>query len=135
MEYSADFVKIDEEDRNVFGWAYVARDKDGKVLIDKQGDFIDEPEELAKGAYNFVVDSRRGDSMHAKKGTAVLIESIVFTPEKLEKMGIPTGTIPQNAWWTGFHVVDDQSWELVKKGTFAGFSMGGHGDQEKVDAE
>ena len=134
MEYEATFSKVDEERRLVFGWSYVAQDPDGNVLIDKQGDFIDDPEELEKAAYGFVVDSRRGDAMHAKRDVATLVESIVFTPDKIAKMGIPEGSIPRNAWWTGFRVTDDDVWQLVKEGKLTGFSMGGSGTRQKVDA-
>lgn len=134
MEYETTFTKVDEEKRLVFGWSYVAQDETGEVLIDKQGDFIDEPEELEKAAYGYVVDSRRGDVMHAKRDVATLVESIVFTPEKAESMGIPEGTIPRNAWWTGYFVKDDHTWDLVKQGKLKGFSMGGKGTREKVDA-
>lgn len=131
MNFTSDIVKIDTAERNVFGWAYVAVDENGRVNIDKQDDFIDIPLELEKMGYGFVVDSRRGDAMHFKKGVAHLIESIVFTPEKIEKMGI-TGT-PRLAWWIGMHVNDDTTWDMIEKGEFTGFSIGGKGIRTKVD--
>lgn len=132
-ENYAEFTKVDEDRRNVFGWAYVAKDAQGTVLIDTQEDFIDSDFELESLGYDFVKSSRRGDTMHFRPETATLIESIVFTEEKLEKMGIPAGLLPQLGWWVGFHVTDDETWALVKKGTLAGFSMGGSGMREKVD--
>lgn len=124
--------KVDEDQRLVFGWAYIAADKDGTVIIDKQGDFIDDPEELAKAAYDFVLESREGDLMHTEIPVSRLVESIVFTPEKLEKMGVPEGTMP-TGWWVGFYVDDDDVWAGVKKGTWGAFSIGGQGVREKVD--
>lgn len=131
MEYTTTFTKIDPEKKRVFGWAYVAKDGSGEVLIDKQGDFIDDPEELEAPVYAFVMDSRRGDAMHFKKNVAHLIESMVFTPEKIEKMGL-TGVIPELAWWTGWQVTDDDTWSLVKSGKFKGFSIGGVGVRENT---
>lgn len=132
MQFAADLLKIDEDKRRVFGWAYVAQDSDGETLIDKQGDFIDDPEELEKAAYTFTIDSRRGDAMHFKKGVAQLIESFVVTPEKIEKMGI-TGT-PRLAWWIGMEVKDDETWDLIKSGQLRAFSIGGKGKREVIDA-
>jgi len=132
MEFTADLIKLDTEKRRVFGWAYIAQDENGTTNIDKQGDFIDEPEVLEKAAYDFVINSRRGDAMHFKPDVARLIESVVFTPEKLEKLGIENA--PKLAWWIGMEVVDDETWDLVKSGTLKAFSIGGSGRREKVDA-
>lgn len=130
MNFTSEIVKVDEAERNVFGWAYVAIDEEGKVNIDKQEDFIDDPSELENMGYGFVVDSRRGDAMHFRKGVATLIESIVFTPEKIEKMGV--SGVPALGWWIGMHVNDDATWDLVEKGTFKGFSIGGNGTRTKA---
>ena len=43
--------------------------------------------------------------MHIRGGVARLIESAVFTKEKMEAMGIPEGTLP-TGWWIGFQVTD-----------------------------
>lgn len=131
MNFTSEIIKVDEAERNVFGWAYVAIDENGRINIDKQGDFIDLPDELEKIGYGFTVDSRRGDAMHFKKNVATLIESVVFTPEKIEKMGI--SGVPQLGWWIGMHVNDEDTWNLVEKGTFAGFSIGGSGKRTEVD--
>jgi len=135
MDFTADIVKVDSEKRRVFGWAYVAQDSEGRIQIDKQGDFIDDPEELEKAAYEFVVESRRGDAMHFKRGVAELIESFVFTPEKMAALGVvQKSAVPQLAWWIGMQVNDDETWELVKDETFKGFSIGGGGNREKAEA-
>lgn len=53
-----------------------------------------EPEELENAAYEFVLLYREGGEMHERDGAAVLIESVVFTEEKMQAMGIPVGTLP-----------------------------------------
>ena len=53
--------------------------------------------------------------MHERGGEAVLIESVVFTEEKMKAMGIPAGTLPVG-WWIGFKVLDEDVWEKVKSG-------------------
>ena len=75
-----------------FGWASVAVRTDGEQIEDWQGDMID-PEDLENAAYEFVELYREGGEMHERGGAAVLVESVVFTPEKMAAMGIPAGTV------------------------------------------
>lgn len=123
--------KIDKEHRNVFGWAYVTHDKDGNVVVDKSGEFVDEYEEIERAAYQFVVKHRAGDMDHTNQKTSEMIESMVFTPEKIEKMGLPKGVLP-TGWWVGFHIEDDSLWDSVKKGERLAFSIHGKGTRKQV---
>lgn len=124
--------KIEEDQRLVFGWAYVTHDKNGTVNVDKSGDFVDAVEEIEKSAYDFVLRSRNGDANHDSKVVSTLVESIVFTPEKIEKMGLDTGSVPLG-WWVGFKINDDDAWARVKKGELRSFSIGGRGTRKKVE--
>lgn len=128
---SYDIAKLDPEHQLVFGWAYVSRSPDGEVLIDKQGDFIDNDWELEKAAYDFVVDSRSGDVFHNQKKVATLVESVVFTAEKIEKMGLPPESMP-TGWWIGMRVDDSDVWQQVKEGKLRMWSVGGRGIRESV---
>lgn len=129
-----EILKLDTEKRIAFGWAYQSHTTDGKLNIDKQGDFIDDPEELETAAYNFTLHFRDAGDMHVRKSNiGSLVESVVFTPEKIEKMGLPAGSIP-TGWWLGFYIDDDSTWAKVQKGTYKGFSIGGSGKRVKVDA-
>lgn len=131
MDYR--ILKVDEERRTAFGWAYKSAESDGTLIIDKQGDFIDDPEELETAAYNFTLQSRDAGDMHVRKsGVGTLVESVVFTPEKIEKMGLPADSVP-TGWWLGFYVEDDGVWEKVRKGEYTGFSIGGSGKRNKVE--
>lgn len=134
VELSADgdIAKADEDTRNVFGWAYVTHDLEGNVNVDKSGDFIDEVTEIEKSAYDFVLNSRQGDADHTNVKGATLVESMVFTPEKIEKMGLAAGSVPLG-WWIGFHVEDDATWDRVKKGELRAFSIHGKGTRAKVE--
>ncbi|MFB3778335.1 MAG: XkdF-like putative serine protease domain-containing protein [Bryobacteraceae bacterium] len=118
-------VKIDTEQQLVFGWASVVFDQDGPV-VDRQGDVID-ASELEKAAYAYVLESRVGGEMHRTTGVAKLVESIVFTKQKQEALGIDLG---KTGWWVGFKVTDPDVWAKVKKGELRSFSI--HGKARRV---
>jgi hypothetical protein len=124
--------KVDEDKRLAFGWASIAYLPDGTLVDDKQGDVLDDVEEVEKSAYDFVVDCRDGGEMHIRKGIGTLVESVVFTPEKIEAMGIPANTMPLG-WWVGFRVSDDDVWDRIKKGDYRMFSVHGRGTRKALD--
>lgn len=126
-------MKSDDEKMLAFGWASVSMRVDGEVIEDWQKDIV-EPEELEKAAYEFVLLYREGGEMHERGGAAVLIESVVFTEEKMQAMGIPVGTLPVG-WWIGFKVLDEDVWEKVKDGTYPMFSIEGEAERVKVEDE
>lgn len=123
-------MKSDDEKKLAFGWASVSMRVDGKLIEDWQEDIV-EPDELEKAAYEFVELYREGGEMHERGGAAILIESIVFTEEKLQAIGIPASTLPVG-WWIGFKVLDDDVWEKVRNGTYSMFSI--EGEAERVEA-
>ena len=124
-------MKSDEEKMLAFGWASVSMRVDGELIEDWQKDIV-EPEELERAAYEFVELYREGGEMHERGGVAVLIESVVFTEEKLRIMDIPVGTLAIG-WWIGFRVTDEDVWEKVKDGTYQMFSI--EGEARRVDVE
>lgn len=93
-------------------------------------DDIIEPEELERAAYEYVLKFRDAGERHdpglRKKGK--LIESVVFTREKMAAMGIPEGTVPEG-WWIGFKVEDDEAWKKIKSGEYRSFSIEGTGER------
>lgn len=122
--------KRDDEKMLAFGWASISLTEEGKQLEDWQQDMID-PEELEQAAYRFVELYREGGEMHERGGAAVLVESVVFTEEKMKAMGIPEGILPVG-WWIGFKVTDPEVWEKVKDGTYSMFSIEGEAVREEV---
>lgn len=122
--------KSDNDKHLAFGWASIAIDEDGEQLVDWQEDMID-PEELENAAYDFVRLYREGGEMHERGDCAILVESVVFTEEKMEAMGIPVGTIPVG-WWIGFLVTDEDVWAKVKDGTYSMFSIEGEAERVEV---
>ena len=125
--------KADEDKRLVFGWALVSADKEGNELIDRQGDMV-EPDDLEEGAYEYVLNFRDAGEEHigTLRKKARMVESCVFTPEKMKAIGIPEGTIPVG-WWIGFYVDDDRTWELIKSGHYKMFSIEGKAVREPIE--
>lgn len=125
--------KVDDDKRQVFGWASVTS-VNGQPVVDLQDDVLD-LEEIEKAAYAFVQKSRIGGNMHAKEETGPIhvsdmIESMVITPEKKKVMGLPD-EVPEG-WWVGFKVNDDTTWTDAKTGKLAGFSIHGTGRRVPV---
>lgn len=138
ITWSGEFSKVDEDQRLAFGWASVV-ELNGEPVVDRQGDMIDW-QELEKAAYDYVEKSRKGGNMHKRTWgpdgdepyhVADVVESFVVTPEKIEKMGLPPTT--PVGWWLGMRIHDDESWEQVKKGERAGFSIHGRGRRRAME--
>lgn len=131
--------KADDEKMQVFGWCSISK-KDGVDVVDLQGDMIP-IEEIETAAYSYMLNSRKGGNQHQRvnKGfvedeplhVSDIIESVVFTPEKIEKMGLPAD-FPQG-WWIGQQIHDKETWHQVKTGQRKGFSIHGKGRREPVD--
>jgi cation transport regulator ChaB len=129
-----EIAKRDDEQRVVYGWLSVAKDKDGRHIVDKQGDVIPVAE-LEAAAHDFMLASREAGDMHERvTGIGKVVESMGFTEEKMAKLGIAKGTLPEG-WWVGFHIDDEQTWGKVKDGTYKAFSIGGSANREEADAQ
>ena len=124
-------MKSDDERHLAFGWANVSIRADGGLIEDWQEDII-EPEELENAAYRFVEFYREGGEMHERGGAAVLVESVEFTEEKMQAIGIPAGILPVGGW-IGFKVLDEEVWEKVKDGTYSMFSIEGTAERAEVE--
>ena len=126
-------MKTDDEKRLIFGWASVAIKIDGEQVVDHQKDMID-PDDLEEAVYKYVLNFRDGGEEHIPKlrKKARMVESCMFTKEKMKAMGIPEGIVPEG-WWIGFYVDDDDAWEKVKDGTYQMFSIEGQGVREEVE--
>lgn len=134
--------KVDAAEHLVFGYANVAVSKRGGLVEDLQGDIIP-PEELEKAAYQFNLHFRGVDEMHEGPVVGQLVESMVFTPDKLVKFATgPDGVLDGDvlkvlqktfpaSWWVGFHIPDKEAFGKVLSGEFAMFSIAGEADKEK----
>ena len=131
--------KSDDDKMLAFGWANVSITADGELADSGVPEFVltyaenqAEDYPTTQGAYKFAELYREGGEMHERGGAAVLIESVVFTEEKMKAMGIPEGTLPVG-WWIGFKVLDEDVWEKVKSGEYPMFSI--EGEAERVEVE
>lgn len=123
--------KVDEHERLVFGWANVPHpvNKGDAPKVDLQDDQIF-LSELEHAVYEYVEFLGEGDEMHTETVKAQLVESMVFTPEKLEKMGI-TEWDGNYGWWTGYRV-DADVFAKVLDGTYKMLSIGGSAQPVEV---
>ncbi len=123
-------LKSDDDKRQIFGWASVAVRASGEVLEDLEGDII-EIDELENAVYEYVLNFRTAGEMHERGGVGTLIESVVFTKEKMRAMGIPEGLVGE-AWWVGYQITDDEVWKKIKAGTYRSLSIEGHAQRVPV---
>ena len=124
MANNLEITKYYDDEQLVFGWASVAKDANGNRPLDWQGDLID-AEDLEQAVYKFNLEFRESNEMHVP-GTVngTLVESIMFTKQKMAAMGIPEGTVPEG-WWVGFKISDRDAYLKVKSGIYKMFSIEG----------
>jgi hypothetical protein len=67
---------------------------------------------------------------HTNVKSSDIVESMVFTPEKMAAMGISKGLLP-SGWWIGAKC-DDATWADYKAGRLKAFSIHGKGTRSKV---
>jgi hypothetical protein len=115
--------KAKDDEQLVSGWANVSVNADGSLPLDWQDDII-APEVLEKAAYNFMLNYRDSGVMHDGGPVGTVVESIVFTKEKQEAIGIPEGTVPQG-WFITVKIHDKEIFAKVKNGTYKMFSIQG----------
>lgn len=118
------------DNQEVFGWASII-EVNGKPVEDSQGDVISESH-LSKFAYDFVENCGLAGEMHRNTdGVGKMIESIVFTKEKQQVLGINLGRV---GWWVGFKINDSAVWKRIKNGEYKAFSIGGRGRRLPIAA-
>lgn len=115
-------VKVDKEQRIVWGWASVVMEK-GELIVDRQGHRI-EPSEMEKAANDFMADVRLAKAMHDGAGVGEVIHSFVVTDEICKAFDIECD---RRGWIIAMKIHDDDTWEMVKSGQLQAFSIGGRG--------
>lgn len=122
-----DIVKVDEEQRIVWGWASVVMEK-GQTVVDRQGHTIT-PDEMEKAANDFMSDVRLAKAMHQGDGVGEVIHSFILTDEICKAFDIQCD---YRGWIIAMKIHSDEVWELVKSGDLSAFSIGGKGVLDDV---
>lgn len=121
--------KSGDEKMQAFGYAYVSKNADGKVVVDHSGEVID-PAELERAVYASIGKTIGRDNHEGGK-VATIIESAFLNHDKLAKMGVNPKGAPDGAWWVGFQVHDPEMWKAIKEGK-ACLSIGGSAKKESI---
>lgn len=124
------YKEIDAEKGLVSGWANVAKNADGSIPLDWQGDFTS-PEVLEDAAINFMLDYRDSGACHQGDSVGTVVESIVLTKDKQAAMGIPEGCVPEG-WFITVKLNDQDAIDKVKSGEYQMFSIQGTGERVAV---
>lgn len=127
-ELQGQILKRDDEQRLVYGWAYVST-VEGKLSKDMSGEVI-RPDTLAKAATNFMLDARMSKFMHQGEQIGVVVHSLPVTDEIAKSLGIQTD---RQGWIVGIKIFSDSVWEMVKSGKLSAFSIGGAANRERVE--
>ena len=123
-------IKVDEEQRIIYGWASVTTFK-GELVVDRQGDII-RTETLHKAINEFMENVRVGKLMHEGEQVGQIIHSFPITKDICAALGIQSD---MEGWITGYKVYDDALWEEVKLGKYGAFSIGGAAIKEEYIAD
>lgn len=122
-------IKVDDEQRIVYGWASVTK-VDDELVVDRQNDVI-ETETLHKAVNEFMKGVRVGKLMHQGEQVGEIIHSFPVSKEIMGALGIQTN---KEGWITGYYVADEDLWDEVKSGKYAAFSIGGAAIKEEYNA-
>lgn len=134
MSKNLEIAKYCDGEQLVFGWASVSKDANGVRPLDWQGDLID-AEDLEQAVYKFNLEFRESNEMHLPDSVnGTLVESVMFTKQKMEAMGIPEGVVPEG-WWVGFKIEDPVVYAKVKTGIYKMFSIEGSASREDCPDE
>jgi Putative phage serine protease XkdF len=129
MRLAATVVEKREAEHEIFGWVVLSQKRDGSDLIDLQGDHVTLPD-LEATVYEAMATGLHGGEMHQGDAEARIIESMVWTPEKAARLGIPEGVLPAG-WWIGQRV-GEETFQRVRIGDRLWFSIEGVGEREPL---
>jgi len=126
------FVKINDELREVTGWASVTS-KGGEPVVDLHGDII-ELADLREAVYEFLDSARDAGFMHYKADGRIIpigkvTGSLIVDSDVAKALGMDTD---QEGWVIQVKVEDDEVWNAVKAGLLTDFSIGGQGVREEA---
>ena len=119
-EIKADILKVDEDERIVWGWAYVSTVK-GVPSVDHSNESVS-PEVLVKAATNFMLSVRTAKAMHQGDSVGEVVHSFPLTNELGKSLGVSSD---REGWIICMKIHDEKVWQSVKSGELSAFSIGG----------
>ena len=119
-ELKADILKVDVDERIVWGWAYVSTVK-GVTSVDHSNESVS-PEVLVKAATNFMLSVRTAKAMHQGDSVGEVVHSFPLTKELGESLGVSSD---REGWIICMKIHDEKVWQSVKSGELSAFSIGG----------
>lgn len=128
--FKADILKYSEEERLVYGWAYVST-LNGEISLDHSGEYI-RPDQLEKAATNFMIDVRVAKAMHTGQQVGEVVHSLPLTKSIADALGIQSD---REGWIICMKIYDDAVWNLVKTGKLSAFSIGGRAIRGNPNAD
>lgn len=120
-------VKMDDEQRIVWGWASVATEN-GEPVYDVHGDHIP-MSELTNASIDFMENVRVGKSLHQGEQVSSVIGCLPLSSELAKALGIESN---REGLIMGFRVSDDETWSMIKSGELPALSIGGRGRRYAV---
>jgi hypothetical protein len=125
---SAEIMKVDDDERMIYGWASVTK-RSGEDVVDKQGDII-EDDVLVHAATEFMKDVRTAKAMHTGDQIGEVVHSFPVVADIAKSLGI---TSENSGWIVGVFVKSDKVWQKVKSGELKAFSIGGSATREEAE--
>jgi hypothetical protein len=119
-ELKADILKVDVDERIVWGWAYVSTVK-GVTSVDHSEESVS-PEVLVKAATNFMLSVRTAKAMHQGGSVGEVVHSFPLTNELGKSLGVSSD---REGWIICMKIHDEKVWQSVKSGELSAFSIGG----------
>jgi len=118
-----EIVKIDKSKRLVYG-VFLVPEK-----ADHDGDVIS-ADDIEKVAHEFMVEYRTIDEMHKDVIDADIVESAIAWQEDLDFNG---KKLSKGTWFGAVKVHNDEVWEKIQNGEYAGFSVRISGIREPIE--
>ena len=125
-------LKTDAKAGTFTGWASVVTREGGRPIIDADGDIIPiaDLEKAAQDAFLRQTGAGRVGVMHFVVGAADLVESMVVTSEKREKLGFGPGP---EGWAVTFRTTDPELKRQIEAGELGELSIRGTANRIPLD--
>lgn len=120
--YTLTIAKSAPTGAEMWAWASVV-DVNGEPVVDYQGDMIDVAE-LEKAADAYMTKSRDVGLMHQSFGKGRVVQSMVFTKELQDALGIDLG---KTGWLVKMAIDCPETRKMIADGTLRELSIGGVG--------